>query len=258
MIRSIHLFLCIVAIGAIAFTGNAQAPSPSDKEIAEAEKAFDQANALYEQNKIAEALVHYKKALLILPDNASLLFNTGTAAYLTKDYTYAAELWKKLKTLEPLDWHGRAKLVQVYQALGKLPERDAERAELFALWKKGTPPELKEQVYYCREQFEVKGLQVMVYEHFELKGERAVRYEFIILNQTGQGEGFPISLGSYDFTNAVWRQNRNPKPKDGERLFHLDGYYKWGHATFDMFFPEPSYDVTRAHVVKILENHKQR
>ena len=258
MIRSIHLFLCIVAIGVIAFASNAQAPSPSDKEIAEAEKAFDQANALYEQNKLAEALVQYKKALAILPDNPSLLFNTGTAAYLTKDYASAAELWKKLKTVEPLDWHNRAKLVQVYQALGKLPERDAERAELFDLWKKGTPPELKQQVYYCREQFEVKGLSVMVYEHFELKGPRALRYEFIILRKTEDKEDFRISLGSYDFTNAVWRQNRNPKPKDDERLFHLDGYYKWGHSTFDMLFPEPSYDDTRARVIKILENHKER
>lgn len=257
MIRSIHLFLCIIAIGAITCTGHAQAPAPSDKELAEAEKAFDQANTLYEQNKVAEALVQYKKALLILPDNPSLLFNTGTAAYLTKDYSYAAELWTKLKTLEPLDWHNRAKLVQVYQALGKLPERDAERAELFALWKKGTPPELKEQVHYCREQFEVKGLKVMAFEHFELKGDRAIRYEFIILNKNGPGEQFRISLGSYELTVAIWRQTKKPTPKDDERLFHLDGYYKWGHALHGMFFPEPSYDDTRARVIKILENHKE-
>ena len=256
MIRSTHVILCIIAIMAIALAANAQAPSPSDKELAEAEKAFDQANSLYEEGKIAEALVQYKKALAILPDNPSVLFNTGTAAYLTKDYAYAAELWKKLKTLEPLDWHNRAKLIQVYQALGKLPERDAERAELFDLWKKGTAPELKQQDRYCREQLEIKGLKVMVFEYFELKGDRALRYSFVVLNKGENGEEFRISLGSYDFTNAVWREGRDPKPKADERLFHLDGYYKWGHATHGMFFPEPSYDDVRARVIKILENHK--
>jgi len=35
-----------------------------------------------------------------------------------------------LKELEPLDWRTRSKLVQTYQALNKLPERDKERAEL--------------------------------------------------------------------------------------------------------------------------------
>ena len=138
-------------------------PTPSDQEVSQAEKAFDQANSLYEQRKFGEALVQYKKALTILPDNPSILFNTGTTAYLIKDYAYAAELWKKLKTLEPMDWHNRAKLIQVYQALGKLPERDAERTELFDLWKKGTVPELKNQDRYCREQFEVKGVEVMAY-----------------------------------------------------------------------------------------------
>ena len=46
--------------------------------------------------------------------------------------------------------------------------------------------------------------------------------------------------------------------KDDERLFHLDGYYKWGHALHGMFFPEPSYDDTRARVIKVLENKKEK
>lgn len=52
----------------------------------------------------------------------------------------------------------------------------------------------------------------------------------------------------------LWRATRKPKPKEGERLFHLDGYFKnGGHATYGMYFPEPTYDETRAFVVKILE-----
>ena len=55
-------------------------------------------------------------------------------------------------------------------------------------------------------------------------------------------------------TNSVWRATAKPTPKEGERLFHLDGYFKsGGHATYGMFAPEPSYDEVRARVVQILE-----
>lgn len=144
-------------------------------------------------------------------------------------------------------------MIQSYQALGKSIERDAERAELIQLRQTGKSEELSNQLQYCREQFEVNGLKVMVFEHFELKGERALRYVFSVLNEGGTGEEYRISLGSYDFTNSVWRETTKPKPKEGERLFHLDGYYKWGHSTFGMFAPEPSYEETRAKVVRILE-----
>jgi hypothetical protein len=94
----------------------------------------------------------------------------------------------------------------------------------------------------------------MAFEHFELKGERALRYVFSILDATGQAEDWRISLGSYNFTNNVWRETTKPTPKEGERLFHLDGYFKGGsHATFGMFAPEPTYDEVRARVIKILE-----
>jgi hypothetical protein len=82
---------------------------------------------------------------------------------------------------------------------------------------------------------------------------------FSILNKTEDGEEFRISLGSYDTTNAVWRETKNPRPKDDERLFHLDGYFKGGgHATYGMFFPEPSYDDVRAKVITILEGMANR
>lgn len=244
----------LLVLLAVATSIRAQQPqSQADKE-AQAEKAFNTANALLEQRKPGEALVHYKQALSLLPDDPAILFNAGMAAFQIKDYAFAAEAWTKLKTVDPLDWHTRSKLVQVYQALGKPAERDKERTELFEMWKAAKPAELKQRAEYCRDQFEVKGLKVMAFEHFELKGDRALRYVFSILNKAEDGEEFRISLGSYKFTNAVWREQQNPKPKEDERLFHLDGYFKNGsHATYGMYFPEPSYDAVRAKVIQILE-----
>lgn len=251
----IKIFTFLVATLMVAtLASNAFAQEPSPAQMAEAEKTFNTANEFQEQRKFHEALTHYKRALAILPNEPAILFNGGMAAFATKNYSDAADMWKKLKTVDPTDWHARAKLIQVYQALNKTAERDAERTELFAMWKKGEPAELKKEFEYCRDQFEVNGKQVMAFEHFELKGERALRYVFSILDETGEAEEFRISLGSYDFTNAVWREQRNPKPKKDERLFHLDGYFKGGgHVTYDMYFPEPTYDQVRVTVVQILE-----
>ena len=268
--KTIMRGLMMLAIAAAASVGVlAQSPhkSQADKE-AQGGKAFDKGNAMMEQRKWEEALVHYKQALALLPDDPSILFNTGLAAFRGKDLTLAANVWNKLKTVAPDDWHARAKLVQVYQALGKTAERDKERTELFQMWKsaratkkagdiEGDPQtrELKDQFQYCRDQFEVKGLQVMAFEHFELKGEHALRYVFSILNKTEDDEEFRISLGSYEITNAIWRESKNPKPKDDERLFHLDGYFKNAHATYGMYAPEPSYDFVRGKVIEILEKN---
>ncbi len=246
--RRLVLVLTVVSL----LTGTVLGQSPSAKEK-QAEDSFAAGNELMEKRKYAEALVEYKKGLAALPDDPAILFNAGLAAFSSKDHAFALESWKTLKALEPTDWRLRTKLIQAYQALNRLSERDAERTQLFEMWKSGKPAELKEQSKYCREQFEVKGKKVMAFEHFELKGNRALRYVFIILNETEDEEAWRISLGSYDTTNAVWREMRKPPPKEGERLFHLDGYFNnGGHATYGMYFPEPSYDDTRNKVIQIL------
>ena len=253
MTRISTFLLAPIIVAALSFNVFAQDPSPA--QTAEAEKAFKTANDLIAQRKYAEALVHYQQVLAIVPNNSAALYNGGMAAYGSKDFSTALDLWKRVKGLHPTEWRTRTKLIQTYQALNKLPERDAERAELFAMWKKGDQAELKEKFEYCRDQFEVNGKQVMAFEHFELKGDRALRYVFSILDDTGKGEAFRISLGSYETTNNVWRELKDPKPKEGERLFHLDGYFKGGgHATYGMYPPpEPTYDQIREVVVKILE-----
>lgn len=253
MKTTIRLLLLPLIVAVFTVNIFAQGAAPTEQQQFQAEKAIDAGNTFMEMRKYADALVRYKAALAILPSDPSLLFNAGMAAYRSKDFATAADLWKRLKAVDPADWHLRAKLIQVYQALAKLTERDAERRELFTMWKSGKPDELKEQLEYCRDQFEVNGKKVMAFEHFELKGERALRYVFSIVNEAEDGEDYRISLGSYELDQAIWRQTTKPTPKEGERLFHLDGYFKWGHATYGFYAPEPSYDQIRARVFQILE-----
>jgi len=63
---------------------------------------------------------------------------------------------------------------------------------------------------------------------------------------------FDISLGSYKLTDSIARESGYLK--EGERLFHLDGYYAGGeHRTFAFFKNEPEYDRVREKVVLILQ-----
>ncbi len=224
-------------------------------------KAFEEGNAFMEARKYAQALAAYRRALARAPDEPSLLWNVGMSAYLSGDYAAALPPWKRLKQQEPRDGAVRAKLIQTYQALNKRREREAERAELFALRadarKKNPNSEALKQKDYCRDQFEASGRSVFAYEFFEMEGRRARRYKFIVLKKGGDSEDFNISLGSYAATNDYFRQSGKLKP--GQRVFHLDGYYAGGlHKTFGFFDQEPTYDATRVLVEEILAGkHKE-
>lgn len=213
------------------------------------ETIFNKAQDLSEQRKYKEALVEYEKCLELSPEDSSSLYNGGLSAYFTKEYNKALKLWSKLKELDPDDWQVRAKLIQTYQAIGDKEKLEAERKQLFELRK--TNEELQKQKHYCREQLEVNGKDIMVFEDFELKGDRAIRYYFAIIGNDKDKEEYHISLGSYDFTNEAWK--RTNKPKEGERLFHLDKYFQENHETYGFFTPEPSYDEVREVVIRILE-----
>jgi tetratricopeptide (TPR) repeat protein len=222
----------------------------------DAERAFRTGNALMGEKKYCDALARYKEGLTSSPDDTSLLYNGGMAAFQCKQYPVAVDLWSRLKALDPSDWQTRTKLIQAYQALGKLSEREEERAALFDLRKQDSSGDLAKQVEYCRDQFEAGGERVMAFEYFELKGDRALRYVFSVIDESKQEEKYRLSLGSYDTTNAIWHETTKPRPKKTDRLFHLDGYYDWGHATYGMYFPEPSYDEVRTAVIEVLEKKK--
>ena len=245
-----RIVLLILTLVACSFGQMGLTPDEQKK----VETAFKTANELLQKDKPREALKYYNDALAILPKDPAILYNAGMASYLAEEYDAAAELWKRLKVIEPDDWQTRAKLIQAYHALKRDAEITTERDELFDLRKSGKSADLAGEESYCREQFKVGDQYVLALEHFELKGNRALRYVFIVSkSRTEPKEDFRISLGSYDITNAIWRETTKPTPPPGDRLFHLDGYYDWGHSTLGMFPKEPTYKETREMVMKVLE-----
>jgi tetratricopeptide (TPR) repeat protein len=217
---------------------------------------MEQANALFEARKYAEAVEKYGEVLKIDSKHANALYNGGLAAYLGGKPADAAALWERLRAIKPDDLPLLAKLVQAYQSAGDLKKRDACRDALLKARAALPEDEKAKRGNFCRDQFAVNGRRVMAIELYELKGERALRYKFIVLNDEGR-EDHSISLGSYEMTTQIARE-AGEIGKD-ERMFHLDGYYDQGrtHKTFGMFKKEPSYDEVRTMVVETLEGKKK-
>lgn len=195
----------------------------------------------------AEAVAH--------PEDPDAHFNLGLAYQLEGKNAQALPEFEAAVSLAPDDWHSVAKLIQINQALGQLGERDRRRTQLLEMYRAGKVVNPKMDVF-CREQTVVGKNRVMVMESFELKGDRAVRYTFNVIPDDGTTTtpAFLISLGSYEWDQAVWR--REGKLGPGERVFHLDGYWPDGsHATYGFFKGEPSYDDVRKIVFELLAHH---
>ena len=190
------------------------------------------------------------------PFKISVVYNMGQLCQNLEKYEEAIDSFLQVIDKDPSDWRARTKLIQLYQATNQQMKRDEQREKLFKMRSTGNVKTLLEEPTYCREQFSVAGENLMVMEYFELKGEQAVRYSFLILDETKEKSKYEISLGSYDTTNAI--SHELGEIEDGQRLFHLDGYYPNGvHKTFGFFKNEPMYDDVRAIVIKIINGKQQ-
>lgn len=213
---------------------------------------------LAQEGRHTELFQALKEVLQTTPDDPNLLYNTGLSAYLSGQFAEAAAHWTRLKNLVPQDFQVRAKLVQAYEALHDPISRDAERAELFALYNQ-LAASANKPAHYCRDQFRVGEWTVLAYEHFELVGDMAVRYGFQVFRGSGQKPEFMLSLGSYAATNQYMHQRSmlqldadNFHLEPDERLFHLDEYRDNAHRTLAFYKNEPPYDIVKAAVQETL------
>src|SRR5215467_12409740 len=67
------------------------------------EDAFRTGNTLMGEKKYCEALTRYREGLTSSPDDTSLLYNGGLAAFQCKQYPVAVNLWSHLKALDQSD-----------------------------------------------------------------------------------------------------------------------------------------------------------
>jgi tetratricopeptide (TPR) repeat protein len=222
----------------------AQMADPVDPEV-----SFEAGNRAAQSGDFEEALEHYEASLEAGGKSPGLYWNAGNAAQRIGRGQEAIKYFSLLKEIEPTDYLTLSKLVQCYQELGQVEQRDKQRAELYELWKESGPDsEIRERGLFCRDQFSVGERPIMVFEHFELDSPRGVKYVFLVLLPDEEKEDYRLSLGSYDATNAFFHETE--ELDDNVRIYHLDGYYDGGakHSTFRFFEGLPDYDKLKSMV----------
>ena len=225
--------------------------------MAPQEGSFDRGVRLYEQGKHAESIAPLEHALNRYPEGSNILWNLGLASAAAGQPEKALTYWQRYRTLRSEDWRVLPKLIQTYQALGRIELRDETLAELLRLRAQTLDPEFLDARWFCREQFKVNGRLVLAYQFFEPSGDWMQFYRFLVRNAEGEKD-FYISLGSYDMTTQISRELG--EIKEDERVYHFDGYYPDGlHRTFGFLDGKtpPTYDEIRPTILKILKGEIQ-
>lgn len=197
------------------------------------------------------ALQQFEAAATSAPDavTAALAsYDVGQIYQLRHENDAALAWFLRAQRADQSDWRTAAKLVQVYQALGRTWDRDRERQRVIDLHNKGSKVDAVE---FCRERFQEGPFAVRAFERFELSGTRSKRYRFVVMDAAHPPVVRVLSLGSYEETSGL--AQRHKLVEGDQRFFHLDSYGPRGeHQTFAFFTSEPSYEDVKERILQIL------
>jgi tetratricopeptide (TPR) repeat protein len=206
---------------------------------------FELAVDLAAGGEIRRAISEMEEVLEVYSEHEDVLWNLGIWYSRISEHSKAILMWERYRQIAPRDWQARAKLIQAYQALGRIEERDTERTALIA-WYKETGHTMGEVDLFCREQFLVDQTRFMAFERFAPLGDRKIFFIFAVVTPEGT-EAFRYSLGSYEETTLVARELGEIGAQ--ERVYHLDQYGDDYHSTIAFFHTLPTYEQLREQVV---------
>ena len=132
---------------------------------AQAEPFVERGNQKMEARDFAGALIEYRAGLGLEPQNSSLLFNAGLAAYECQQFDLARTYWKQFHQLKPDDSRGFSKLIQAEQALGNEAAVKTLSAQLRQWASTTKDPRFAKDPFFVRHQFDSSGRHFMVFEH---------------------------------------------------------------------------------------------
>ncbi|NHZ79295.1 hypothetical protein F2P44_08400 [Massilia sp. CCM 8695] len=161
--------------------------------MASAPTGVEKSFALIDAGKHRAALVLLDRARETDP-SPQVLWGIGLAAFELGEYDKSLDARLGFARVNA-DWRGRVKLVQTCQALGRLEERDKQRAALVDLWTSGANAELSKEESFRREQFSRAGRAISPFENYLPAGTGRVVYVFEV-DADGGKPGCRISLGS--------------------------------------------------------------
>jgi len=169
-----------------------------------------------------------------------ILFHKGG----TDNLKQAAELYQKASVLEPSDAQFRAKIIQCYDSLNMVKEREAARGSMDAAYQKNQlNPNFTAVGRYCCGQFEVGDKFVMAFDYLKLLGPEPPKYQFTVFNK-----------GQLHEDKALYRVTLSSKSGSYE-LASIEKKQKKIYAEFKGNVP--AYQDIKDFVVKIITNAVQ-
>lgn len=217
-----------------------------------------QAIAAEERNPEADRQ-HFERVLQRNSRDLAALYHLGQYHRVDGHPERAIVFWKRLSELAPQDWKIREQLVQVYSASGDYRRRQMEIDNLLDMHKSEAYPELSKRPFFMRDLFKVGEKRVFVFDYFDQNPDwkfGPMFWKFYVEDSEKVSTMF-ISLGSYTVLNEML--HKSGELKEGQKTYHLDGYWTDGkHATYG-FFDEgmPNYEVIKQQVIEIIKGNQK-
>jgi tetratricopeptide (TPR) repeat protein len=228
--------------------------APPDGKGTAATLTVEQAIALYESGKIAEAKQAFDTILVGDPNEPRSLYYSASINSTSGHPQIAIQQVLLLLKSHPDSLAALELEVQVYQALGVPGRRDAAIERLRIERDSMIHPNPRYAVAFTRDRFMVGGRTFITSERFDPGGETIVRYTFVE-EATAAHPRHVIVLLSDPETNERWRDAANLTVDDV--VYHLDTIAAATngnevHAIYNNYVGEPNYDTVRAAVTDIL------
>jgi len=207
---------------------------------------FSRAAELVNSEQYTEALPLLKDLASQLPQSPGVFWNLGLAAAQSRDERLALHAYSRYHELAPEERRGFYKLIQTYQALGRLKERDRVREQLIA-YRNALPSNERDQLaFYVRDQFDVAGQHFMVLEYFEPQSPMRLYYKFTSVDGNHKAiYNFTLTSGDTE-TTAVRRLGQIGAD---DRLYGLDKNEHGKSTLYGLMKSLPSYDEVRSRVI---------
>lgn len=197
------------------------------------------------------AVVILWSSVLLASEEADAIYNEGQRLQNLGMHKESLVKFQEVLKRVPDDWGARIKVIQQQHAMDMTQEAEMNISELYGMRKEIKFSQLAQEPLFVRDQFSVRDNKVIAMEYYELSGSRPVKLSFNVLDDTGKKTSYKISLGSYPYMTES--AGKRGIIKQGERLFHLDGYYPDGsHKTFAFFTSQPSYWNVKEQVKQII------
>lgn len=213
------------------------------------------AMALLSEGKRQEALRAFDSILAANPTDPSVaLFVASLLSLEDGDWRIARPRVRQLVRLRPASLQAWELLIQMDQAAGDLPERDAAVRSLYTAWRSALDPAARARVSFTRDRIFGARHTLLAQETLDPGGDDIVRFVFLPTDDA-MNPVHLIMVRADNETNMRWRDNGTVP--SGTIVYHLDSVERLADGRqavrpYEYYLEPPDYDRVRAKVAEIL------